>query len=245
MFETVFRSEDLPVQDRFEGWRECLSRAHAPMEIRSAHAADFRAHLRHLELGPVTVWPTTFQPMTFQRTGKLIRQSDPEVFHVSLLLRGTAGLTRGTEEASLSSYDLHTNDSGRPWEIRTGEQGPISSVGLEVPRAVLPLPQDRVARVVGRPLSGREGVGALLAGLLARLAADPGPYRPGDGPRIGLALADLMAALFAQVLDAEAALPPESRQRTLALRVQSFVLQRLHDADLTPRDIAAAHHISV
>ncbi|MFF4476479.1 hypothetical protein ACFY1A_05480 [Streptomyces sp. NPDC001520] len=58
-------------------------------------------------------------------------------------------------------------------------------------------------------------------------------------------LLNLTAALFAQVTDAEESLPSETHQQVLALRIRSFISQRLHDTELDPAAIAAAHHISV
>ncbi len=67
MDEMVFRSDDVPAADRFDYWVELLGRAHAPMELRSDYADDFRASQRVLELGAVSVWAFTFQPLVFRR----------------------------------------------------------------------------------------------------------------------------------------------------------------------------------
>ncbi|MFE7532161.1 helix-turn-helix domain-containing protein, partial [Kitasatospora sp. NPDC057542] len=45
--------------------------------------------------------------------------------------------------------------------------------------------------------------------------------------------------------DAEDAVPPESRRRALVQRVRAFVRTHLHEPDLSPGAVAAAHHISV
>ncbi len=241
--ETVFHSEELPATERFDAWRACMSRTHAPMLLDSECAASFRAHQRLIGLGAVSVWPATFEQLVFMRTPRLIRQSDPEVYHLSLMLRGEAVASWGRQENSYRPFDFHTNDSSRPYEIRTG-QGPISSVGIEIPKALLPLPGNRVDQVIGRHMSGREGIGALLTQFVTRLAADTGHYQPADGPRLGTVLIDLVATMFAHTLDAESALPPETRTRTLTLRIKAFIRSNLHNPDLTPGHIAAVHHIS-
>ncbi|GHH89757.1 hypothetical protein GCM10017771_41830 [Streptomyces capitiformicae] len=43
----------------------------------------------------------------------------------------------------------------------------------------------------------------------------------------------------------ERALPEETRQRGTAERVRSFIRQNLHDPELAPPVVAAAHHISL
>ncbi|WP_329136141.1 helix-turn-helix domain-containing protein [Streptomyces sp. NBC_01476] len=241
--ETVFRSEDIPAADRFDAWRDLMNRTHAPLRLESEAAADFRAHQRLIELGAVSMWPATFQQLVFIRTPRLIRQSDPEVYHLSLLLSGKAGVTWGRRENTYGAFDFHTNDSSRPYEIWTG-RGPISSVGIEIPKALLPLPQARMDQVIGRHVSGREGVGTLLTQFLTQIAADTRPYQPVDGPRLGTVLVDLVAAMLAQNLEIESALAPETRTRALTLRVQSYIRRHLHDTELTPTRIATVHHIS-
>jgi AraC-like DNA-binding protein len=108
----------------------------------------------------------------------------------------------------------------------------------------LPLPRQAVDRALGLQISGREGIGALLTQFLVRISADTQHYQPADGPRLGTVLVDLVASLLAHTLDTESSLTPESRTRALTLRVKAFIQQNLHDPDLTPSRIAAAHHIS-
>ena len=246
--ETVFRSEDVDAADRFDLWRDLMSDTHAPMDLTTEHAVDFTAHVRCIQLGPVSVWPATFRPVTWRRTPQRIRQSDPETYHISLVLQGTAGVSWGEQQRSLGPYDLHNNQSSRPYDIWSEGCGPgrlLRTVGVEVPKDVLPLPRGRAERVVGLPMSGREGVGALLTQFLVRLAADAGTYQPGDAPRLGMVLTDLFATVWAHALEAERSLQPETRRRTLLLRMKAFIQQHLHDPALTPRTVADAHHISL
>ncbi|UWE07362.1 helix-turn-helix domain-containing protein [Actinacidiphila bryophytorum] len=241
--ETVFRSEDLPQAERFGAWQDLLSRTHAPMRLTSTHQADFRAQQRLISLGEVTLWPAVFPQLVFLRTPKLIRQSDPEHGHLSLVVNGNAVATWGRTQAHYSAYDFHTNDTSRPYEIVTAE-GPISMIGIEVPRAQLSLPWHKVQQAVGQCMSGREGVGALLAQFVTQVTADSSAYGPADAARLGGVLSDLVSTLFASVTDADSALPPETRTRTLVLHVKAFIRRNLHEQELTPASVAAAHYIS-
>ncbi|MFF2848407.1 helix-turn-helix domain-containing protein [Streptomyces sp. NPDC058001] len=244
LIETVFRTEDEPTADRFDSWRERMAQTHAPMDLSSDHAADFRAYQRFIGLGPVTMWPAHFQPLRFLRTPKLIRQSDPEVYHLSLLQQGDAGVTWGEQNTAYRPYDFHVNDSSRPYEIWTGP-GPIRMVGVEVPKALLPLPRDRADRIIEHRLSAREGIGALLAQFLVQVTEHADQYTPSDGSRLGTVLLDLVTALFAHTVDADDSVPPEAHRRQLALEIQAFIQRRLQDPDLTPGVIAQAHGISL
>ncbi|XVQ16090.1 molybdopterin cofactor-binding domain-containing protein [Spirillospora sp. CA-255316] len=246
LIETVFRTKDVPRADRFDYWRELMSRTHAPLDLASEHSADFRAHQRTLRFGAVTVWPTAFHPMTIRRSPRLIKRSDPEVFHLSLVLQGHAEAAWDHQEALFRPHDWATNDSSRPGTFRAvHEHGVFRSIGIEMPKDLLSIPRDRADQVIGLPMSAREGIGALLAGALTRLTEDTGGYRESDGPRVATVLADLVSALFAHTLEACEDLTPETHRRTLLLRIRDFIGRHLHDPELSPGAIAAAHHISV
>ncbi|UPZ29564.1 helix-turn-helix domain-containing protein [Streptomyces sp. LRE541] len=243
LHESVLRTLDLPVADRFEAWTQRLGHTHAPMDLASDRAADYRGHQRVIGLGDVTVWPATFDHLVFRRTPKLVRQSDPEAFHLSLLLRGEGEAAWGRQQAAYGIRDFHINCSSRSYEITTGPD-PVTIVGVEIPRTLVALPTGHADQAIGRRISGRERPGALLAQFLVQLAADTNPYRPSDAPRLGTVVADLVTAVFAHAVDEDIRLPPETHDRTLFLRVKAYVHRHLADPELTPARIAAAHHIS-
>ncbi len=241
--ETVFRSDDVPAADRLAYWAEQVGQTHAPVRMSSDHADDFRAVQRVLGLGSVSVWPATFQQLVIRRTPRLIRRSDPEVYHLSLVVAGTGVGDWDDQAAVYRPSDLHLNDSAVPWEIRTG-QDPVTAIGVEVPKALLPLPHGMTGRRIPRYISSSSGIGALLAQFLTQLTADTSPYQPCDGARLGTVLTDLVAALFAHSIEAESSLPEETSRRALVLQIKNFIQARLHDPQLTPALVAAAHHIS-
>lgn len=253
LHESVFRTVDLPVGDRFEAWAELLGKTHAPMGLSpiplstasrpDPRPADYHAHQRLIALGDVTIWPATFDPIVFRRTPKLIRQSDPENFHLSLLLRGEGAASWGRQQVAYGAQDFHVNCTSMAYEILTGTE-PVTTVGIEIPRSLVALPARHADQVIGSRLSGHEGVGALLAQFLMQLAADTTPYRPSDAPRLGTVVADLITALFAHAADTEPRLTPQAHGRTLLLNIKAFIRRHLADPELNPTTIAAAHHIS-
>ncbi|PNG89570.1 helix-turn-helix domain-containing protein [Streptomyces malaysiensis] len=245
--ETVFRSEDVPAADRFDYWRELMIQTLAPLDMSSDHAGDFQASMHLLELGAVHVSPQTFQSMRFHRTPRLIRQSDPELFHISLVTRGSVGIVQRGQEAAYDTGDLCVLDSSWPFDcLAVSGRRPVEAVGVAVPREMLASAGNAVNKLIGHPISGREGFGALLAQFLTGITTDTGAFRSADGPQLGTIVLDLLSGLLAHVLEAEKLLlTPESHRRTLVLRIRSFVRSHLHDPQLTPRTIAAAHHISI
>ncbi|MET8507639.1 helix-turn-helix domain-containing protein [Streptomyces sp. NPDC004787] len=250
---TLFRSQDVPPDERFDRWREMIARSRAN-DTTSPHAGDFHAELLLMELGPVTVWRTSFAPARFRRGARRIRRHDAEHYHVSLLTHG--GLTLAHERggtATIGPGGLLVDSSWQACESHAhaadstadGRPGAVAGVGLDLPRDLLPLPPHRMERILGRGLSARSGTGAVLADFLGSLGRHADTLRPADAPRLGTVTVDLVSAVLAHALEAEAALSPESRHEVLAQRIRAFVRRHLPDPELTPATVAAAHHISL
>ncbi|MFC3995579.1 AraC family transcriptional regulator [Nocardiopsis sediminis] len=243
---STFDCEDFPREERFDRWRNWTADTYAAMSIRSDHSADFEFHQSHLALGPVVVWPTEVPTMELNWTSAQARALDSDVYHIGLVRRGTCTTDWGDRQTIHLPGQLQFNGSSRPFATRYAHDGGLyKSIGIKVPHSAISLPQTLVARAMAAEISYREGVGAVLDGFVTHLAATAGSLTPADAARLGGVLADLVSAVLAHALEADTALLPEARRRSLLLRAQRFLLDNLHDPDLGPHDAAAHLHISV
>lgn len=112
------------------------------------------------------------------------------------------------------------------------------------PRALLPLPGVHVKDLAGIRLSGRHGNGALVAGLVRRIAGDLDQYAGAGAAHVGTAMLDLITATLVASAGRDVSAPPQ-HPHVLTLRIEAFIEQRLGDPNLSPGVIAAAHHISL
>ena len=110
--------------------------------------------------------------------------------------------------------NLVVYDTSRPFHTIT-DPGDVlgSGLNLTVPRALVPLPENKVAGLLVTPLPGRNGIGGLLSRYLLQLVKDSGQYRPSDTARLRSVALDLITAMFAHMLEADDAVPPETRQQ--------------------------------
>ncbi|GAA3420318.1 hypothetical protein GCM10018952_63000 [Streptosporangium vulgare] len=176
----------------------------------------------------------------------MIRQSDPELFQIAFNLRGETAITQDRRCVLSQPSYLVLYHTSRPHQIRTGfSKETTYGVMVVFPATLLPLPLHKVERLTATPLSGREGIGALISGFLTRLVNGSDQYRMADRLRLGTVLTDLLTALLAHRLEADTVVPPASRQRILLLRIHAFMQQHLADPQLSPATIAAAHGISI
>ncbi|MFJ9026737.1 helix-turn-helix domain-containing protein [Streptomyces sp. NPDC102259] len=247
MIETVLRSEDLPVADRFAWWREMTSQTFTPTEITSDHADDFCACFRLLDLGAAQVSVLSYPSLRSRRTSALVRRSDPELYHLALTLRGRQSISHCRRDASVGAGDLLLYDSSHPSDASAFPEdgGAVEGIVVNVPRTAIPLPAAKVDRLLGAPLPGDSGMGSLLSQFLIRLAPGSHACRPQDAIRLGGLTVDLITAFLAHHTDTEDGVPPESRHHALMAGIHSFIERNLGDPQLSPAAIAASHHISV
>ncbi|MCQ8831948.1 helix-turn-helix domain-containing protein [Streptomyces malaysiensis] len=251
MIVTGLQIDDIPPAERFAAWRALCELAAIPMELRSDHEHDFRATVRGgMGLGEVMLTYTSVPSLRNERTAAHIRRSDPELYHLRLTLRGESDVCHGDGEATVGARQFMLTSTSVPYQA-VCERGRVDGMTVTLRPSLLPFPVTELQRLIGRRLSGRSGIGAMLADFLTRLATESDRYGPADAPRLGAVAVDLLNALLAHELDAgaeacaENRLTPESRRRTLRLRIQEFVRQNLHRPGLSPVSIAAAHHISL
>lgn len=246
MLHKVFDTADLPARGRVDAWHDFVADLLIPYRFHIDPTPAFRGALQATDLGAAQVVTTTYSTLRCERTAAMIRRSDPELYMIGLPLRGRQGMAHARRQATIHVGDMVLYSSSRPHEVWTrAALGTAASVVAQIPRAMLPLPSTRVDSLLGTPISGREGMGALLTHLLGHLVSDTaGTYRPDDAPRLGTVLLDLVTTLLAHHLDDPAAAPPEARDHTDFLRIKAFIHQHLADPDLTAETIAAAHHVS-
>ncbi|UED83389.1 helix-turn-helix domain-containing protein [Streptomyces profundus] len=243
MIESASPDLELTGAERYDRWRQAAFESHNPCEMHLDRPADFDASLRVLDLGAVR--GTSFQcpPLFSARTPRLIRLSDPEVVYLATPRRGRVEVGRGDSRFVVEPGDLLLMSSSYPFQTGLrNESGAFALNDLLVPRALLPETLRPGSHSVSLHFPSPTGLAALLVQLLTHLVDDYAIYRPAHTHMLGTAAVDLVAAVLTHHLDRP--LPPEERQRVLTLRVHDFVQRHLHEDDLTPATIAAAHHVS-
>ncbi|GKQ40567.1 helix-turn-helix domain-containing protein [Streptomyces sp. A012304] len=242
---TEFRTDRYPTAERFIRWRDKLVEELVPTVVRSDEADDFRASARLLDLGPVRLSALTHPSVEVCRTSRLVRQSDTERCLLLLNLRGSQRVVLGSLDTTIGPGEMVLVDTWHPWRCwARARDGAVEALWLRVPRALLPLPIDKINQLAAVRLPGGQGLGVLLSGYLQQLLAGAAAYRATDGAGLATVTVDLLTAWCVHHLDAEARLTPEAHQRVLLQRIHDFIDSRLGDPGLCPTAIASAHQIS-
>ncbi|MEV4299588.1 helix-turn-helix domain-containing protein [Microbispora rosea] len=242
----VFDTEGMAVQDRFPFWYDTLSQSFMPSWVTTDHPASFYGSARMLDLGGLQLLAMSHLTVEAARPGKLIRQADPEIFQLHLVLSGKGRAIQAGRDVDFQAGQFLLIDSSRPlagW--RGADDNAAETLIVQFPRASLGLRSDMIGGLVAAPFSVRDGITSVLAGHLTRLVENAEAFTPQDAEALTAISLELIAAACAHQLEASASLSPESRRQALLSLIHDFIRQRLSDPDLTPDTIAAAHHISV
>ncbi|QKV74244.1 helix-turn-helix domain-containing protein [Amycolatopsis sp. Hca4] len=246
MTETVFQTLDLPVAERLDRWREVTSNALVSTETVHVGPGNFVAALRMVDLSAVQVTTMSLPQLRSSRTATHIRKSDPEQFQLAVPVCGRYRFSQAGRQVEIGPGDLMLYDSSRPFDSWTQPcvSNNCSVIMAQFPKRALPLPPDRVAPLTALRSSAGRGIGAVASSFIKELAGNREQFGAIDAIRLGTLTVDLLAAWCAHVLDAEYALPVESRERALLAEINSFIECHLADPGLSPGTVAAAHHIS-
>ncbi len=239
-------SAAVPATDRFAWFADVVATALAPTEIHRPHDADFRAEAAALALGPVQLSAFVCTPVQSRRTPAQIRQNDPEQYHFALITGCPMWMSQGRNDTELAAGDLALWDTAHPYGAGAREGGdPIRTVVVQLPRSALPLPADKVDRLLAQRISAETGMGAITAQFLRTLGTHGAACGPNDLNRLGRIALDLITACLAERCDTYDELPADARPRVLMEQIDAFIDHNLGDPGLTPQTIAARHHISV
>jgi AraC-like DNA-binding protein len=238
---STFRAADVPATSRNDYWNHVAMTAVGVMDLRVTSEVDVRDQLLVGELGAVRVGKmSTYQEGGARRTAKLIRQDDPDFCKIDILARGQGVVAQDRREALLRPGDLVFVDLSKPADWRMSA---MEIVAVSFPRTLLPLRPDDLSRLTGVSIPGDRGTASLISSLALQLPEHL-DYA-GAGTRLGTAVLDLLTAGMAARLDRESAVPPETRQHAMLVRIRAWIEEHLCDPRLSPSDVAAAHHISL
>ncbi|MCX5198668.1 helix-turn-helix domain-containing protein [Streptomyces sp. NBC_00249] len=234
-------------RDRFEWFTDVIARSLAPTAIRCEDPAAFRAEATLLDLGAVQVSTFTYGPLSSRRTPALIRRGDPEQYQLALVTGSPMWISQRRGDSGPVSGDLVLWDTSHPYEAGApGEDGDVvRAVVMQLPRSALPFRADRVDRLLAQRIPAGRGMGAVLAQFLGSVGAHADGCGERELARLGSVALGLATACLAERLDAYDDLPAEAREEVLLRQIDAFIEHNLGDPELTPKAVAARHHISL
>ncbi|WP_433205016.1 helix-turn-helix domain-containing protein [Dactylosporangium sp. CS-047395] len=219
-----------------EAFQDELAASGFPPLVNKRAGAGFRGRFAARDLGPLRLF--SLDTPESACVGRERAATDGEHLAVKVMVRGRTRIEQGRGDADLGPADLVLLDPTRTVRF---ESTAAAHVTVMVPRRELRIRPAQADRLIGVRIDGTHGPGALVSVLVresARLAAG---FREADAVRSAAAITELIGvALEARLGDVQPASDEGLRDR-----IAGYIEARLADPDLSPRSIAAVHHISV
>lgn len=238
------RITDIPASDRVEFLYDTVWNHVLPVEMTfSPDPADIDVRFRVSQAGPVNFSSARSSANALHRTSSLVRRDHvPQVF-LAVQVAGTTVIEQAGNQATLRPGDMAIYDSTRPYTVENRELTELHY--FRIARDALALPQLRLDPLLAvRIGADTNPLAAAVGSFFTTLADSSALDRPDAVQAVAEPSIQLVRALLATHAgdDGLAAGPLHA---SLVLRVQQYVRDHLHERDLTPQRIAAAHHVSL
>ncbi|MFI7642641.1 helix-turn-helix transcriptional regulator [Nonomuraea sp. NPDC049400] len=228
-------------------WRGWTTNPDVCRELVAAGMDDLSADGRLVDLGVAVLEVKRFRPVHLQREAEQVRAEDEDIVQLILPMHGTVSATWAGREDTVTVGDLYAHDLARLEQMSLQSDGhdSLELALVAIPKPVLPLRGDAMTPLLGQGVPVDGGVSALLKGFVENLFDEKLSLNPADRQRLGMVLVDLVTACFSSLLESGPGPRPGSRRQSLTLHIRTYIQLHLHDPQLTPQSVAAAHHISV
>ncbi|HKS43644.1 MAG TPA: helix-turn-helix domain-containing protein [Amycolatopsis sp.] len=233
-----------PATTGFEDWEHRICRTFVPLRARCEDGArQFSGDVGSTALGSVMLAEVSASHGVVERTRRLIRKDDPELYKFGLQVSGTSVIEQDGRQARLWPGDLAIYNTSRPYRVSFSDDFRMTIAMF--PRRLVRLPEHHMAGLTAVRLAGATGLGSLIAPLMRGLSTELGSARPVIATHLGDAVVDLVTAAFAQQMQQPLDEEHSASHRALVAQVCKFVDDNLHDPGLTSKTVADAHFVSV
>ncbi|WP_411123973.1 helix-turn-helix domain-containing protein [Streptomyces sp. x-19] len=238
----VLRTQDHAVADRRAFWQDVVCDSFVPVHVKPLTGEPFHGRIQADCLGAVQIAEVVADPSQVDRTPRLITRSDAEFLLVGVIQGGSALIQQDGREAELHPGDIACYDTTRPYTLVCREG--FSMLEFMLPHRLAHLDSGQTGEVTATRFSATEGVGALVFPFLVRLARRPRDYAD-SAESLARTTGDLLATMFAERCTRPSRDDAHAARRTTFLRIRAYIDRNLGDPDLSPAQIATAHHISL
>jgi AraC-like DNA-binding protein len=221
-----------------DAWNSWLAECFAGLSAVPG-ADDASGSITTSRLGDVSVFDVRGTTQVVRRSATNARRQPLELLKACVLVDGLALVEQDGFQVPLEPGELALYDTSGPYQIRL--TGPWRCAVMTIPRTALAFPERLVTEVMCRPHGVRYGAGRLLVGYLRDCITTLGGAAGTGSGRIGEAGVALLAgALTANGIPAVDADADQARAR-----IVEYIRARVRSPELSPANVAAAHHLSL
>jgi AraC-like DNA-binding protein len=228
------------VAHNFSDFRTAVAESFVPLNVQSDRPEPFWGRIRTGRAGEVHVSEVVAAEHVVERTPELISRGDRHYYKLSLQLAGTGLLIQDNREAVLQPGDLAIYDTHRPYSLVFDDD--VRSMVVMFPQHLIDLPVEMVGQLTAVTMSGKTGIGAMIAPFLAQFVGNLDQLSGATGTRLTHSALDLVTTMLADELDLGRV--GGNGHQALMQQLRQYIDTNLASPELGPAQIASAHFIS-
>jgi AraC-like DNA-binding protein len=230
-----------PKLDRAERWRQTVSQAYFPLDLRFSDPAAFSGELTRLSLGEVRLSRLRSEPASYERRRQHISATTDEEYLVTIPVVSAVEFSQLGREVRCAPGGFLIERGHEPYRFLYGSPNDlfVLKVGARTLAERIGAP-DRLGASV---FDASQGVGRLFATMVAQAQSDAADVDAAGTGVIGRQLLELLGLAIAN--DPRALASTASSVRAAHLRrAERYIRANLADPDLSPERVAEACGIS-
>ncbi|VXB62721.1 helix-turn-helix domain-containing protein [Aeromicrobium sp. 9AM] len=177
-----------------------------------------------------------------ERTPRHVREATHNFYKLNLQVSGTSMVIQDGREALLQPGDFALYDTSRPFTVV--HDGDFRLTVCMFSRDRLQLPVDAIGHLTAVRIDHDDALSRIVGQFFNQLLSSSQHLGQSAASRLGYTAIDLANTLLTQQVQGDARFGLGHRDRLRAAAIK-YIDDNLHDVDLNPSSIAAAHFVSI
>ena len=240
----LLSTDAVPRNQRLAYWTDMICNVYVQLgcdPVRPDEAGNFEGSIRQHTLPSLDVSVVTSSAQNVTRTAGHIARSSDDYFLVSIQAKGKGVVRQDGRDAVLSAGDFALYDSTRPYELRFDDA--FEQIVLKLPGERLRSELRNTETLTATTVSGREGAGHLLLGMIRTLREDIDTLQPASALAVANGVQSILVAGL-QTLPAARAPGLSNLTAYHLARVKRRIDEQLADPTLSVSSLAAELGVS-
>jgi len=241
---SLLSTDAVPRGQRLAYWTDMICNVYVQLgcdPVREGDTGDFEGSIRQHTLPSLDVSVVNSGPQKVMRTPGHISRSGDDYFLVSIQARGRGVVRQDGRDAVLAAGDFALYDSTRPYELLFDDS--FEQIVLKLPGERLRSELHDTEALTATTVSGREGAGHLLLGMIRTLREDIDALQPASALAVANGVQSILVAGL-QTLPAARSPGLSSLTAYHLARVKRRIDEQLADPSLSVGSLAAELGVS-
>ena len=240
----LLSTDAVPRAQRLAYWTDLICNVYVQLgcdPVRGERPGDFHGSIHQHALPGLDLSVVRSEPQRVLRTPGHIARSGDDCFLVSIQARGRGVVRQDGRDAMLQPGDFALYDSTRPYELLFESR--FAQIVLKLPGERLRSELRDTQALTATTVSGREGAGHLLLGMVRTLHEDVDRLPPASALAVAQGVQSILVAGLQSLPAARVPAPSRLAAYHLA-RVKQCIEERLGDPELSVSRLAAGLGVS-